>query len=355
MKGLILSGGKGTRLRPITHTGAKQLVPLANKPIIFYVIEDLVAAGIEDIGIVVGDTGEQIRQAVGDGSRWGVRFTIVEQSRPGGLAHAVKESRPFLGDDRFILCLADNVTQGGVNDLVREFRDGTMNCSIVLTEVKDPSAFGVAVLEGDRVVRLVEKPREPISNLALVGIYLFDATVWPAIESLKPSFRGELEITDAIQYLVQHGHDVRPHIHRGWWLDTGKKDDVIEANRILLDLIDPKIEGDVDEASSITGRVAIGAGARIIRSVIRGPAAIGERAHIEDAYIGPFSSVSEDCQIVNAEIEHSIVMSGSRIVGIAGRIESSLIGRNAEIAVAPSLPQAHRFTLGDHSRVELRG
>ncbi|TAK24764.1 MAG: glucose-1-phosphate thymidylyltransferase [Chloroflexota bacterium] len=354
MKGLILSGGKGTRLRPITYTGAKQLVPVANKPILFYVIEDLVTAGIDDIGIVVGDTGDQIRQAVGDGSRWNVRVTYVQQSRPGGLAHAVKESREFLGNERFILCLGDNVTEGGVSELVSEFATGSMNCSIVLTEVKDPSGFGVAILEGDRVARLVEKPREPISNLALVGIYLFDRNVWEAIDSLRPSFRGELEITDAIQYLVQNGFDVRPHIHRGWWLDTGKKDDVLEANRILLELIPPAIHGYVDGGSLLAGRVVVGADARIINSVIRGPVAIGERTVVENAYIGPFTAIADDCVVRESEIEHSIVMEHCHIEGVRGRIESSLIGRDVEIRRAPERPSAHRLTLGDHSRVEVQ-
>ena len=354
MKGLILSGGKGTRLRPITYTGAKQLVPVANKPILFYVIEDLVEAGITEIGIVVGDTGDQIRQVVGEGDRWGVNITFIQQSRPGGLAHAVKESREFLGTDRFIMCLGDNVTQGGVTELVSEFRDGPMNCSIVVTAVKDPSGFGVAELEGGRVKKLVEKPKEPKSNLALMGIYLFDQNVWHAVDAIKPSFRGELEITDAIQYLVESGLDVRPHIHTGWWLDTGKKDDLLEANRILLEIIEPKIEGDVDAGSSIVGRVVIEAGARIVNSVIRGPAAIGERTLIQNSYIGPFSSIYHDCRVIDAEIEHSIILENSVVDGVVGRIEESLIGRDVEIHRAPAKPRAHRLTLGDHSRVEIQ-
>jgi glucose-1-phosphate thymidylyltransferase len=303
MKGLILAGGKGTRLRPITHTGAKQLVPVANKPVLFYVIDDLAEANVRDVGIVIApETADQIREAVGDGSRWGLNVTYIVQSRPGGLAHAVKESRPFLGDSRFIMCLGDNVTQGGVVGAVDEFDGGAMNCSIFLKEVDDPSMFGVAVLDGDRVRQLIEKPKVPPSNLALMGIYLFDKNVWSAIDAIKPSFRGELEITDAIQHMVEQGLDVRPHVHRGWWLDTGKKDDILEANRILLELVEPRCEGEVDAASSVVGRVAIEKGARIINSVVRGPAAIGERTVIENSYVGPFSAIYHDCRLVDAEI-----------------------------------------------------
>jgi glucose-1-phosphate thymidylyltransferase len=295
-----------------------------------------------------------VRQAVGDGSKWGLNVSYVVQSRPGGLAHAVKESRDFLGDDKFILCLGDNVTQGGIKDSVDEFERGPMNCSIFLTPVDDPSSFGVAELDGDRVKRLVEKPKEPKSNLALMGIYLFDRNVWDAIERLKPSFRGELEITDAIQYMVEKGLDVRPHVHKGWWLDTGKKDDLLEANRILLELIEPRVEGEVDAASSLVGRVVVERGARIVNSVVRGPAAIGERTLIQNSYVGPFSAISHDCKIVDAEIEHSIVLENSLIEDVGGRVEASLIGRDVEIRRAPAKPRAHRLTLGDHSRVEIQ-
>ncbi|HEV8638991.1 MAG TPA: glucose-1-phosphate thymidylyltransferase [Chloroflexota bacterium] len=354
MKGLILAGGKGMRLRPITYTGAKQLVPVANKPVVFYVIEDLAEAGLRDVGIVIApETGDQIKQAVGDGSRWRMHVTYIVQSRPGGLAHAVKESRAFLGDGRFILCLGDNVTQGGVKHLVDEFRRGKMNCSIMLKRVDDPSGFGVAVLENGRVKKLVEKPTEFVSDLALMGIYLFDRSVWPAIDQLEPSFRGELEITDAISYLVEHGFDVRPHIHAGWWLDTGKKDDLLEANRILLEQIEPRVEGEVDAASQLVGRVVVEPGARIVSSVIRGPAAIGERTLIENSYVGPFSAIYHDCRIVDSEIEYSIVLENSTIQKIPRRIEASLIGRDVDVRLAPSKPHAHRLMLGDHSRVEI--
>ena len=354
MKGLILAGGKGLRLRPITYTGAKQLVPIANKPVVFYPIEDLAEAGVREVGIVIApETGDQVKAAVGDGSRWGIDVTYITQSRPGGLAHAVKESRDFLGDERFILCLGDNVTQGGVKHLVDEFVGGPMNCSIMLKRVEDPTGFGVAVLDGDRVKRLVEKPREFVSDLVLMGIYLFDQSVWGAIAQLKPSARGELEITDAISYLVDNGYDVRPHVHGGWWLDTGKKDDLLEANRILLELLEPRVEGEVDAASQLVGRVVVEKGARVVNSVIRGPAAIGERTVIENSYVGPFSAIYHDCRIVDSEIEHSIVLENSSIEGIPERIEASLIGRGVEVRAAPPKPRAHRLTLGDHSRVEI--
>jgi glucose-1-phosphate thymidylyltransferase len=354
MKGLILAGGKGLRLRPITYTGAKQLVPIANKPVVFYPIEDLAEAGVRDVGIVIApETGDQVRAAVGDGSRWGIRVEYITQSRPGGLAHAVKESKEFLGEERFILCLGDNVTQGGVKHLVDEFAEGPMNCSIMLKRVEDPTGFGVAVLDGDRVRRLVEKPKEFVSDLVLMGIYLFDASVWQAIAQLKPSARGELEITDAISYLVDNGFDVRPHVHTGWWLDTGKKDDLLEANRILLELIEPRVDGEVDGASQLVGRVVVEKGARVVNSVVRGPAAIGERTVIENSYVGPFSAIYHDCRIVDSEIEHSIVLENSSIEGIPERIEASLIGRDVEVRLAPPKPRAHRLTLGDHSRVEI--
>ena len=354
MKGLILAGGKGTRLRPITYTGAKQLVPVANKAVLFYVLEDLAEAGVHDVGIVIApETGDQIKQAVEDGARWGVKVSYVVQSRPGGLAHAVKESRGFLGDERFILCLGDNVTQGGVKHLVEEFRRGKMNCSIMLKRVDDPSGFGVALLEDGRVMKLVEKPKEFVSDLALMGIYLFDRNIWPAIEQLKPSFRGELEITDAISYLVEHGFDVRPHVHSGWWLDTGKKDDLLEANRILLEQIETRVQGEVDATSQLVGRVVIDPGARVVNSVIRGPAAIGERTLIENSYIGPFSAIYHDCRIVDSEIEYSIVLENSSIQRIPRRIEASLVGRDVDVRLAPPKPHAHRLMLGDHSRVEI--
>ncbi|MBC7225178.1 MAG: glucose-1-phosphate thymidylyltransferase, partial [Anaerolineae bacterium] len=272
MKALVLSGGKGTRLRPITYTSAKQLVPVANKPVLFRVIEAIVAAGIRDIGIVVGDTAEEIQAAVGDGSRWDAQVTYIPQEAPLGLAHAVKIAEPFLGQERFVMFLGDNVIQGGITELVRQFEASDWNSQIVLKEVENPQQYGVAELNGNgQILRLVEKPKTPRSNLALVGIYMFDHHVFEAVHAIKPSWRGELEITDAIQWLVDHGYKVYPYIHRGWWIDTGKMEDLLEANRLVLDEIEHVIEGHVDEKSQVNGKVTIQKGAEIINSTIRGP------------------------------------------------------------------------------------
>ncbi len=352
MKALVLSGGKGTRLRPITYTSAKQLVPVANKPVLFRVIESICEAGIDDIGVVIGDTGEEIRRAVGDGRRWGVRVSYIKQDEPLGLAHAVKISRHFLGDDRFVMFLGDNCIQGGISSLIQQFSTSSYNAQIVLKEVNDPRQFGVAELDDDgRIVRLVEKPREPRSNLALVGIYMFDAHVWEALEEIRPSFRGELEITDAIQWLTVHNYAVYPYIHAGWWIDTGKKDDLLEANRLILDELKPTIEGYVDRDSHLHGKVIIEPRAEIINSTIRGPAIIGENTRIVNSYVGPFTSVYHNCLIENSEIEHSIVLEESRIIDLPHRLEDSLIGRNVEIARSPLKPKAYRLMLGDNSSV----
>lgn len=352
MKALVLSGGKGTRLRPITYTSAKQLVPVANKPVLFRVIESICEAGIDDIGVVIGDTGEEIRRAVGDGRRWGVRVSYIKQDEPLGLAHAVKISRHFLGDDRFVMFLGDNCIQGGISSLIQQFSTSSYNAQIVLKEVNDPRQFGVAELDDDgRIVRLVEKPREPRSNLALVGIYMFDAHVWEALEEIRPSFRGELEITDAIQWLAGHNYAVYPYIHAGWWIDTGKKDDLLEANRLILDELKPTIEGYVDRDSHLHGKVIIEPRAEIINSTIRGPAIIGENTRIVNSYVGPFTSVYHNCLIENSEIEHSIVLEDSRIIDLPHRLEDSLIGRNVEIARSPLKPKAYRLMLGDNSSV----
>lgn len=355
MKALILSGGRGTRLRPITYTSAKQLVPVANRPVLFRVIDAVVAAGITEVGIVVGDTASEIQAAVGDGSAWGVRVTYVPQDAPLGLAHAVKIAAEFIGSDRFVMFLGDNVIQGGIKDLVAKFAGNGWNCQIVLKHVPDPRQFGVAELEGGRVVRLVEKPKEPRSDLALVGIYMFDSTIFEAVAAIKPSFRGELEITDAIQYLIEKGYGVYPHVHEGWWIDTGKMEDLLDANRLVLDDIVPGIHGSVDEESQVIGKVVIEQGAEVVNSVVRGPAIIGERTRLVNAYIGPFTSVYHDCIISGAEIEHSIVMEHSRIVDVDQRIESSVIGRNVEVSRSSAKPRAYKLTLGDNSRVGLIG
>jgi glucose-1-phosphate thymidylyltransferase len=352
MKGLVLSGGKGTRLRPITYTSAKQLVPVANKPVLFRVIEAIRDAGIDEIGIVIGDTGDEIRANVGDGSRWGVRITYIEQDAPSGLAHAVKISRDFIGDDRFVMFLGDNCIQGGISPLIEQFGRSDFNAQIVLKQVSDPRSFGVAELTTDgRVKRLVEKPREPQSDLALVGVYMFDQHIFEAVNAIQPSTRGELEITDAIQWLVSHDYHVYPYIHQGWWIDTGKKDDMLEANRLVLEEMDGRIDGNVDGASRLIGKVIVEAGAEIINSTIRGPAIIGENTRIINAYVGPFTSIYHHCHLEECEIEHSIVLEHAHIAGLQHRLEDSLIGRNVDITRSPLKPKAYRLMLGDNSSV----
>ena len=354
MKGLILSGGKGTRLYPITFNRAKQLVPVANKPVLFRVIEAIKEAGIDDIGIVIGDTGEEIKQAVGNGRRWDVKITYIPQDAPLGLAHAVKISHSFLGDERFVMFLGDNVIQGGISSLIRQFASSDWNSQVVLTQVEHPEHYGVAELdEQGRIRRLVEKPRNPPSNLALVGIYMFDHNIFQAVNSIKPSWRGELEITDAIQWLVENGCAVHPYVHRGWWIDTGKPIDMLEANNRVLAEIAHKVDGYVDRDSKIDHLVTIERGAEIINSVVRGPAIIGEDARLINSYIGPFTSIYHDTIVENSEIEHSIVLDHSRIVNVPSRIEDSIIGRDVEVTYSPIKPKAYKMTLGDHSRVGL--
>ena len=353
MKGLVLSGGKGTRLRPITFTSAKQLLPIANKPVLFYCLEQLSEAGVTDVGIVVGETGAEIRQAVGDGSRFGVKATYIEQDHPGGLAHAVKVSEPFLKEDPFIMVLGDNLLRDGVVSIVEEFRNHPPNCQILLTKVKDPNQFGVAELKDGKVVRLVEKPKEYISDLALVGVYLFDANVFKAVREIKPSWRGELEITDAIQWLVTHGYTVRPHLVTGWWKDTGKLEDILEANRMVLDGMEERILGRVDRKSRVEFKVRLAETAVIENSVVRGPAVIGEGTRIVDSYVGPFTSIASECTIRNVEIEHSIVLERCTIEGVGTRIIDSLLGRDVAIRKGDGQPHAYRFMLGDSSGITL--
>lgn len=354
MKGLILSGGKGTRLYPITFNRAKQLVPVANKPVLFRVIEAIKEAGIDDIGIVIGDTGEEIRQAVGNGKRWDVKITYIPQDAPLGLAHAVKISHDFLCDERFVMFLGDNVIQGGISTLIRQFASSDWNSQVVLTAVEHPEHYGVAELNEDgRIKRLVEKPRNPPSNLALVGIYMFDPHIFEAVNAIKPSWRNELEITDAIQWLVEHGYAVHPYVHRGWWIDTGKPIDMLEANNRVLAELEHRVEGYIDKDSKVDHLVTIEHGAEIINSVVRGPAIIGENARIVNSYIGPFTSIFHDTVVENSEIEHSIVLDRSHIVNVPSRIEDSIIGREVEVTYSPIKPKAYKMTLGDHSRVGL--
>jgi glucose-1-phosphate thymidylyltransferase len=354
MKGLILSGGRGTRLRPLTYTSAKQLVPVANKPVLFYAIEALANAGIKDIGIVVGDTQAEIRAAVGDGAAWNVRVTYIEQDAPRGLAHAVLISEPFIGTDPFVMYLGDNLLNKGISGFVEEFVREKPAAQILLARVPDPQMFGVAQLLEGRVVKLEEKPKEPKSDLALVGVYMFGPEVFDAVKSIKPSFRNELEITDAIQTLIDRGLPVRPHIVDGWWKDTGKLEDMLEANRLILDTIERRIEGSIDADSRVEGKVVIEPGAVVEHSVIRGPVVIGARAKIIHAYVGPFTSIMNDAVITDSEIEHSIVLEGSSISNLANRVEDSLIGKNVKIYRLPVKPSAYRFMLGDNSEVGIR-
>ena len=354
MKGLILSGGKGTRLRPLTYTHAKQLVPVANKPVLFYGIEALKEAGISEIGIIVGDTKEEIKQATGDGSHWDLNITYIEQAAPLGLAHAVKISEGFLSGEPFVMYLGDNILKSGITSLVEEFRQKKPNSLILLTEVANPQMFGVAELEDGRVVRLVEKPTKPASNLALVGVYMFDTHIFEAVKAIKPSWRNELEITDAIQYLVEHRYEVQPHLVTGWWKDTGKIEDILDANRLILETISGSNLGNVDDTSRINGQVVIEQGVVVKNSIIRGPAIIGENSEIADSYIGPFTSIQNNCKIIHTEIENSIVLEKSEIVEVGGRIDESLIGREVKIFKCPSKPSVYRFMVGDKSEIGIK-
>lgn len=357
MKGIILSGGKGTRLRPLTFTGAKQLVPVANKPVIFYAIEDLVEAGIDEIGIVVPDdfqmAREQIMNAVGDGSRFGARVTYIFQDAPRGIAHGVNICHDFVGDEKFVVFLGDNFIREGIARQVEVFRNGDMNAIIMLHRVPNPRELGVAVVTDDRIVELQEKPAQPKSDLGIVGIYMLDHHFFEVAATLKPSARGELEITDALARLVELGLDVRPQMVEGYWIDTGKHIDMLDANRLVLDAIEPRNEGTVDANSKVVGRVVLEPGAQLIGSTVRGPAIIGRDAVLENAFIGPFTAIGDGCRIVASEIEHSIVLDHSTIEHIGTRIEDSLIGRNVELRRSESMPKAHRVLLGDNSHVEL--
>ena len=354
MKGLILSGGKGTRLRPLTHTSAKQLVPVANKPVLFYGIEAMAEAGIEEVGIIIApETGAEIREAAGDGSRFGISIEYIEQDAPLGLAHAVLTAEPYLGDDPFVMYLGDNLLRDGIVALVDTFRAEEPDALILLTPVPDPESYGVAELNGDgRVSRLVEKPTEPKSDLALVGVYMFTPAIFEAARAIEPSWRNELEITDAIQMLVDGGSRVDPHIVQGWWKDTGQVQDMLEANRLILDELPERVEGELSE-SRVEGRVVIEAGAVLERATVRGPAIIGNGTRIKDAYIGPYTAVGDNVVIERAELEHSIVLSGSHIADLEYRIEASLIGRNVSIRRGPALPKAYRFVVGDNADVQI--
>jgi glucose-1-phosphate thymidylyltransferase len=359
LKGLILSGGKGTRLRPITHTSAKQLVPVANKPVLFYGIEAMAQAGIEQVGIVIApETGAEIEAAAGDGSRFGVQITYVPQAEPLGLAHAVLTAERFLGESPFVMYLGDNLLQGGISDLVAAFREHEPDALILLTPVPDPENYGVAELaeapagETGRVVRLIEKPPRPATDLALVGVYMFTAEIHAAARAIEPSARGELEITDAIQHLVDAGLRVEPHIVRGWWKDTGRLADMLEANRLILDNLIGRIDGELID-SQADGRVVIEAGARLERTTVRGPAIVGAGARLSDCYIGPYTAIGEQCTIARSEVEHSILLAGCSVCDLDGRMESSLLGRNVSVRRGDAQPRAYRFLVGDNSDIAI--
>jgi glucose-1-phosphate thymidylyltransferase len=352
VKGLILSGGKGTRLRPITYTSAKQLVPVANKPVLFYTIEDLVNSGITDIGIIVGDTRAEIRSAVGNGDRWGARITYIEQPEPLGLAHAVMVAEDYLGKDPFVMYLGDNMLEDRIAPFVEAYRSGGWDCQVLLKKVKNPQQYGVAELADDgRVQRLVEKPQHFVSDLALVGIYMFNHHIFEAVHNIKPSWRNEYEITDAIQYLLDHDYHVHPHVLEGWWIDTGKLEDMLQVNHLVLDKLAPGIEGFVDADSTVQGKVVIEKGAEIINSRIRGPVIIGADTRIINSYIGPYTAINYGCTVTDSEIEHSIILENSRVIDLPGRLADSLIGRNVEIARSPIKPKAYKMLLGDNSNV----
>ena len=355
MKAIILSGGKGTRLRPLTYSGAKQLVPVANKPILFYCIENIVQVGIKEIGIIIApETGQEIRDAVGDGSRWGINIKYIVQDVPGGLAHAIKTASSFLGDSPFVMYLGDNLIGSGIDKFVNDFNNNSPDALILLKEVDNPSQFGVAdVSKEGRVLKLIEKPEVPPSNLALVGIYIFSPGIHEAIARIKPSKRGELEITDAIQELIIMGRNVESFVLDVWWLDTGKKDDMLTANATVLDeLLEESIEADVDDKSNILGRVSIGKGSVIKESKIRGPVAIGENTIIENSFVGPYTSIGDNVSIIKSSVEHSVIMDGSEIRDIE-RLEESLIGRNVRIFRNNMMHKALRLMIGDDSVVEV--
>jgi len=354
MKALVLAGGKGTRLRPLTYTMAKQLVPVANRPIIHYVMDQISNVGIKEVGIIISpETGEQIKEALA-GNAWGLEFSFILQEEPKGLAHAVMVAQDFLGEDPFLMYLGDNLIGQGIEGFVEEFRSSRPEALILLKEVKDPRMFGVAEVDGTgEVKRLIEKPKEPPSNLALVGIYLFSPAIHEAISEIKPSFRGELEITDAIQRLLEKGKTVKSFILKRWWLDTGKKDDLLEANRVVLDeLVERDLRGEVDEKSRIVGRVSLAKGARVEKSTIRGPVVIGEKTVIKGSFIGPYTSIGYNCIIKNAVLEHSVILDGAKITDIE-RLEDSVVGRNAVVSKGNQNSKALRLMIGDDAEVEV--
>jgi glucose-1-phosphate thymidylyltransferase len=355
MRGLILSGGKGNRLRPLTYTGAKQLVPIANKPILFYAIEELVEAGVRDLTIIISpETGDQVRRETGDGARFGAAISYIEQPEPKGIAHAIGMARDAMAGEPFVTFLGDNFITEGIVSHVQAFLASNADGGVLLKQVTEPRELGVAEFDGERLVRVVEKPEVPPSDLVVIGIYMFRAPVFDAIASIKPSARGELEITDAIQWLIDRGHNVRADVVTGEWIDTGKHDDLLAANRLILErLADDRAGGSVDAASTLHGRVVLQAGCEIINSVVSGPAIIGERTRIENSYVGPFTSIGPDCRLTEAEIAGSVVMERSTIELPGQRIEASLIGRNVELSASDGKPRGFQVVLGDYSKLRV--
>lgn len=354
LKGLILSGGKGTRLQPITHTSAKQLVPVANKPVLFYGIEAMVAAGITEIGIIIApETGDEIREVTGDGSKFGAQITYIPQAAPEGLAHAVLTAEDFLGTSPFVMYLGDNLLRDGIVTLADRFRESNPDALILLTKVPDPEHYGVAELEDGKVVQLAEKPAEPKTDLALVGVYMFTASIFDAARAIEKSPRGELEITDAIQHLLDAGKTVEPHLVDGWWKDTGRLDDMLQANRLVLEDIVSRVDGSVDSESSVEGRVIIEEGAVLTRTTVRGPAVIGAGAKLTDAYIGPYTAIDAGVTIERAEIEYSIVLEGASICDLGARLEASLIGKHSQVTRTQGMPRTYRMLVGDKCEISV--
>ncbi|MBA4311730.1 MAG: glucose-1-phosphate thymidylyltransferase [Chlorobiaceae bacterium] len=353
MKALIASGGKGTRLRPLTHTQNKHLIPIANKPILHYAIEAAVDAGIKQIGIIHTADSCEVPDAIGNGKRWGVKITYIPQKTPAGLAHVVKIAEKFIGKDNFIFYLGDNMVVGGVKRFIDEFEKSDCNCWLTLSKVKDPERFGVPVIKNNKIVKVEEKPSKPKSQFAVAGIYIYDSHIFEAVKNIKPSERGELEISDAHTYLIEKGFKVGYSEITGWWKDTGKPADLLEANRLILDNIEPNFKGEVDKVSSVLGKVILDEGSKVINSVVRGPAIIGKNAIIENSYIGPFTSIGDRTTIRNAEVEYSIVLRDCKISNVKLRIEGSILGNDVEIVDAVGKPLVHRFMIGDQSRVEV--
>ncbi len=352
MKGLILAGGFGTRLRPLTYSQQKQLIPVANKPILFYAIEDLIEAGVKDIGIIVGPNKEQVISTV-QSHPWDAHIEFIEQMHPLGIAHTIKISKDFLGNDPFMMYLGDNILKEGVVSHVKDFLSSGCDGSIMLNTVDNPKEFGIAVLnEKQEVIQLVEKPKNPPSNNAVIGVYMFTSAIHEAVEHLKPSKRGQLEITDAIQWLIDNGHKVKSSFVNNWWKDTGKPEDILHANRLILDEIKSRNDGTVD-TSDIRGRVEIGKGSIIKEGcLVKGPSMIGKNCRISKSYIGPYTSIGDFCEIVESEIEDSVVLNGCKICH-AGRIVDSLIGKEVTIVKHNGPTQGRRFVIGDNSEVHI--